>query len=186
MLTNQHPVPATARQPVHATRAPLGRGRTGPVPEAIATRRVVGVEAHARATTVTARLDALLAAGGKPLVLLFCDPASTMDPATRDRATFIDLTGMPGPAANNVHVFSSPAYLEMALVRALQAIRAGSDHVIVDDAAMVHFYCGEGPTQAFTHSLAAGLMLADIGCEMFVTDSPDHAALRRGLQLRLG
>lgn len=164
-----------------AKQAPSGKPRP-----ASATRSVIATEARARFTDVMARIDALTAAGTPPVVLLCCDPASSLDPTSRPRVTFIDMTGMPGDAIDNVQYVSSPAFIEIALTRTLQAVRLGARHVIVDDTAMMQFYCGEGPTHAFAHSLAAGLLLADAGCDLFVTDTPESQRLQQSLPVMLG
>lgn len=144
-------------------------------------RNIIPSSPGSRSEAVAKRIDELLAAGQRPVIVLFNDPATSLEPQARPEATFIDLTGLPIEAAENVRRLTSPAFLEMALVHVRKAIESGAQHVIVDDVATMAFYCGGGPTQAFTHSLVAGLQLNDTGCDLFVTESSDTHQLRQEL-----
>lgn len=143
------------------------------------------VSAFDRVDAIKQMMDRAAEGRQRPVLVLFNDAAERYDPELCPDVQFIDAAGGMSTAAN-VQTVSNPAFLEMIHARILKTIQAGARHIIIDDASMLRFYNGEGPTHAFFHSLSAAMMLRDVTCDIVVPENTDSASFAKALETWTG
>ncbi len=167
---------------VKAARAVPARQRPRPRVEArIVPSNVHVVDPYDRVAFVKGLVDTAAEGRQKPVLVLFNDATERYHPELTPDVQFIDAAGGMCYERNVQHV-SNPAFLEMVHARILKTIQAGARRIVIDDAQMLRFYNGDGPTHAFFHSLSAAAMLHDVHMDIVLPDTAEAGPMAKALR----